>query len=82
MCADQPAEMRFRMFWWFERRGELLRVEVLELAHQTYELKIIGADGAESTENFSNADDLAKRQEEVIARISKDGWSGPHGWLI
>ena len=70
------------MFWWFERKGELLRVEVLEVSQQNYELRVIAADGAESTEIFSNAQDLAKRQEEVLEKISQDGWSGPHGWII
>jgi hypothetical protein len=70
------------MFWWFERKGELLRVEVLEVSQQNYELRVIAADGAENMETFSNAHDLAKRQEEVLEKISKDGWSGPHGWII
>jgi hypothetical protein len=70
------------MFWWFERKGELLRVEVLQVSDQLFELRIIGADGTETLETFTNAQDLAKRQEEVIAKISKDGWSGPHGWII
>ena len=70
------------MFWWFERHGALLRVEVLQVSQQKFELRVIGADGAESMECFSNAQDLAKRQEEVIDTITKDGWSGPHGWVI
>jgi hypothetical protein len=70
------------MFWWFERKGELLRVEVLQVAQDKYELRVISADGTETTETFSSAEELAKRQEEVLAKISKDGWSGPHGWII
>ncbi len=70
------------MFWWFERKGELLRVEVLEVSQQKYELRVITADGSESMECFSNAQELAKRQEEVMAAIARDGWSGPHGWVI
>ena len=70
------------MFWWFERKGELLRVEVLQVSNQQYELRVIAADGTESTETFSSAQELAKRQEEIIEKISKDGWSGPHGWVI
>jgi len=76
------AETICEMFWWFERKGELLRVEVLQVSHQQYELRVIAADGAESSESFSNAQDLAKRQDEVVQTISKDGWSGPHGWII
>jgi hypothetical protein len=70
------------MFWWFERKGELLRVEVLQVAEYRFELRTIGADGAETQETFSSAQELAKRQEEVLAQIFKDGWSGPHGWVI
>ena len=70
------------MFWWFERKGELLRVEVLQIAQDKFERRVISADGTETTETFSSAEDLAKRQEEVLATISKDGWSGPHGWII
>jgi hypothetical protein len=70
------------MFWWFERKGELLRVEVLQVSAQQFELRVIAADGGESMESFSNAQELAKRQEEVLTTISKDGWSGPHGWVI
>ena len=70
------------MFWWFERKGELLRVEVLQITQDKFELRVISADGTETTETFSSAEELAKRQEEVLATISKDGWSGPHGWII
>jgi hypothetical protein len=70
------------MFWWFERKGELLRVEVLQIAQDKFELRVISADGTETSETFSTAEELAKRQEEVLATISKDGWSGPHGWII
>jgi len=70
------------MFWWFERKGELLRVEVLQISDQEFELRVIGADGAENLESFSNAQALARRQEEVVNTINKDGWSGPHGWVI
>jgi hypothetical protein len=70
------------MFWWFERKGELLRVEVLQVTQDKFELRVISADGTETTETFSRAEELAKRQEEVLATISKDGWSGPHGWII
>ena len=70
------------MFWWFERKGELLRVEVLQVTQDKFELRVISADGTETTETFSTAEELAKRQEVVLATISKDGWSGPHGWII
>ena len=70
------------MFWWFERQGELLRVEVLQLAADQYELRVIYADGKEHVETFSNADDLAKRQSELQHAMSDQGWTGPHGWVM
>ena len=82
MFSRYRADITSEMFWWFERKGELLRVEVLQVSEQLFELRIIAADGTETLETLSNAQDLAKRQEEVIAKISKDGWSGPHGWII
>jgi len=70
------------MFWWFERRGELLRVEVLQLAEDHYELRVIDADGREHLETFSSADDLAKRQAQLQRDMSDEGWTGPHGWVM
>jgi len=70
------------MFWWYERRGELARVEVLQIAQDHYELRVIYADGTDRVETFSNADALAKRQEEVQRAMSEEGWTGPHGWVM
>jgi len=70
------------MFWWFERAGEFLRLEVLELAPGKFEMRVIQADGTEVVETFSDARDLAKRQDEVQRAVSQDGWDGPHGWLM
>jgi hypothetical protein len=70
------------MFWWFERQGELLRVEVLQLGEGRYELRVIHADGTGHVEIFSNAGDLAKRQTLLQQGMSDDGWTGPHGWVM
>jgi hypothetical protein len=70
------------MFWWFERNGALLRVEVLQLAADQYELRVIYIDGREHLETFSNAAALAKRQAQLQCEISDDGWTGPHGWVM
>ena len=70
------------MFWWFEREGKLLRVEVLQLAADHYELHVMQPDEAERVETFSNADDLLKRQVQLQHEMSDRGWSGPHGWVI
>jgi hypothetical protein len=70
------------MFWWFERKGQHLRVEVLQLALDKYELRTIQADGTEQVETFTDADDLAKRQRELQDGLSNQGWTGPHGWVM
>jgi hypothetical protein len=70
------------MFWWFERGNEFLRLEVLELPSETFELRVIGADGATITETFSSAAELAKRQMQLQDQVTKDGWIGPRGPLM
>lgn len=70
------------MFWWFERNGNYLRCEVLELGSGTFELRVIHADGSERVEQFADAADLAKRQQAVVQELARDGWSGPHGWVL
>ncbi len=70
------------MFWWFERNGQHLRLEVLELRPGAYELRLIDPNGEERIETFNDARDLADRQEEVHQILGQQGWTGPHGWLI
>jgi hypothetical protein len=70
------------MFWWFERGGELLRLEVLQLASDRFELRVIQPDGTEKVETFATAHDLNKRQEQVQRRVAEEGWNGPHGWIM
>jgi hypothetical protein len=70
------------MFWWFERNGQHLRVEVLQLAGEQYELRVIDAEGTECVETFDNANDLAMRQLQVQDALSGKGWTGPHGWVV
>ena len=67
------------MFWWFERRGELLRLEVLQLSAQAFELRVIRDDGSESIETFADARQLARRQSQLQHEVTKDGWMGPRG---
>jgi hypothetical protein len=40
------------MFWWFERGEEIIRLEVLQLPSNGFELRVIEADGSETTETF------------------------------
>ena len=70
------------MFWWFERNGKHVRVEVLESRPKHFELRFIDADGVEHVETFTDSDDLTHRQEEVQRDLHTQGWTGPHGWVI
>jgi hypothetical protein len=70
------------MFYWFERRGAYLRCEVLQLARDRYELRMVEQDGTERVERFTDAAELATRQNAVVAELAAAGWSGPHGWLL
>ena len=70
------------MFWWFERGGAYTRCEILQLATGTYELRVIDPSGAEHIEEFSNATELAKRQQDVEHDLVGEGWTGPHGWVL
>jgi len=70
------------MFWWFERGGELLRLEVLQVTSDRYELRVIQSDGTENVETFASAKDLNRRQEQVQRRVAEEGWNGPHGWIM
>jgi hypothetical protein len=47
-----------------------------------YELRIITPDGSERVEHFVDSDDLTKRQYDVIDEITREGWTGPHGWVL
>src|SRR5262249_17368360 len=76
------SELIRSMFWWFERNGEYLRLEVLEPQPGTFELRLIQADGLVTVETFSNADDLATRQAQLQSLMTDEGWSGPHGWVL
>ena len=70
------------MFWWFERGGTLLRLEVLELSSREFELRLIHADGSEMAERFTSAEDLAKRHVQLQEEVTKEGWQGPRGPLM
>ena len=47
------------MFWWFERGGAYLRCEVLKLATEKYELRVLDPDGTESVEAFDDDVELS-----------------------
>ena len=68
------------MFWWFERRGEYTRCEVLDLPDGTFEFRILSPDGIERSQLFTDATAVADQQRAVQTHLMKEGWSGPHGW--
>jgi hypothetical protein len=70
------------MFWWYEREGQHLGVEVLEVDKHKFELRLTDPDGTERFETFVNADDLATRQTQLQDALLGEGWTGPHGWVI
>jgi hypothetical protein len=73
---------RHAVFWWFERGGDFLRCEAQRMATGGYELRIIGPDGSEQVEHFTDSQDLTRRQHAVIDEVTRQGWSGPHGWIL
>jgi hypothetical protein len=70
------------MLWWFEREGRKTRVEVLNLATGDYELHIIDGDGVEHVEHFTDAAELARRQQQIQDALFSQGWSGPNSWIV
>jgi hypothetical protein len=70
------------VFWWFERGGRYLRCEAQQTATGAYELRIVSPDGTERVEYFDHSSDLTKRQHDVINEVTRDGWTGPHGWVL
>jgi hypothetical protein len=59
-----------------------MRYETRETPGGGYELRIISPDGSEHVENFERSDDLNKRQQDFEQELAKDGWNGPHGWIV
>jgi len=70
------------MLWWFERDGHKVRMEVLQLSAGDYELRIIGVDGVEHIEHFTDAAELAKRQLEIQGELLSEGWSPSSRWIV
>jgi len=70
------------MLWWFERQGRHTRVEVLDLPNGGYELRVVDAEGSERVEHFTNAADLAKRQQAVQDDLIAAGWNRSGEWLV
>jgi hypothetical protein len=59
-----------------------VRCEVLHLPAGSFELRVVAPDGAERVEQFTDSEELAKRQVAVESELISEGWSGPHGWHL
>ena len=70
------------MLWWFEREGRTVRMEVLQLSTGDYELRIIGVDGVEHVEHFTDAAELAKRQTAIQGELLSKGWGHSSRWIV
>ena len=70
------------MLWWFEREGLHTKIEVLDLPNGGYELRTIDPNGAEHVEHFTNAADLAKRQQAAEDGLIAEGWKRSGEWLL
>jgi hypothetical protein len=68
------------MLWWFEREGLRTTIEVLNLPTDEYELRLVDAGGVERVEHFTNAIDLAKRQQAIQDMLVGQGWAQTGGW--
>ena len=70
------------MIWMFERAGRQARLEVLYLAPDKYELRVVDGEGVEHLEQYTSADDAAKRQIEWQNALSAQGWEKTGGWKL
>ena len=68
------------MFWWFERGGHYLRCEAQQTTAGRFELRIIGPDGAEQVEHFTDSRDLGKRQRRDDGSRKKAGQARTDGF--
>jgi hypothetical protein len=71
------------MVWFYERGGRFTRCESHPAADGNgYELTVTNADGTEHIEYFDTSDALSRRQHELQASLTGDGWTGPFGRVI
>lgn len=71
------------MVWFYERQGTFIRCETRDADNRSgFELVILQPDGSESVERFEDSASLERRQNELQANLSHDGWQGPFGRTI
>lgn len=70
------------MIWIFERAGRQAKLEILYLAPNKYELRLVDADGVEQVEHYASAEEAGKRQLEWQDALAADGWKKTGGWKL
>ena len=71
------------MVWFYERHGAFIRCETRDADRGPgFELVIVQPDGSERIERFVDSSALERRQNELQATLSHDGWQGPFGRTI
>jgi len=71
------------MVWFYERQGTFIRCEARPASDgRGYELTVASPDGTERIVRFEDSESLMRRQHELEATFSSEGWTGPHGRLI
>jgi len=67
------------MIWIFEREGQQVRLEWVELAPNRHQLRFIDLEGVEHVEEFTNATDAETRQIDLAQALGVLGWKRKHG---
>ena len=71
------------MVWFYERHGTFIRCEARDAENGVgFDLFIVRPDGTEHIEHFDDSSTLSRRQVELEASLSHDGWHGPFGQTI
>ena len=71
------------MVWFYERHGTFIRCETRDADRGSgFELVILDPDGSERIERFTDSSTLERRQHELQATLTHDGWQGPFGRTI
>jgi hypothetical protein len=70
------------MFYWFKRSHTWIRYEIRALPSGAFEFTFTNEAGEEIVETFHDEPALQARQEAFLRQLTKDGWTGPHGWVI
>lgn len=81
--SNRQCRYHLRVIWFFERRGQFLRLETRDGSEPgLYELVITDPDGCERVEQFDDSELLLQRQRELDHYLASDGWHGPHGRFL